>query len=384
MRHTYAFIFLGILAAASCSKESCMSGDNPLTGDIPIVFEASSSSSSDILTKSTAQEAGSPFSVSMEPVEDLWSQPQTKVTATTTANLSGFYLTVTSGSANTLVSTNSHYTLSSGTTFTPDAALCWPSSNPSYRFYASNQIMAASTGSVTVACPEDTDVVCARNTSPTYLKTNSLSMAHVYSRIGTIGISVPSGVSATLSGASVTAPKSGTYNIIGSSWSSKASSKSISLGASNDVWIVPGTYPMSVTFSLTDGYTTKSGIVRSGNVTFTTGMVNNITVNTTDCFSYSAGVTPSSATLEVGDTQSLAMTLTTSFGGSALSTRTVTGSATWSSSSTSVATVSSSGVVTARAEGTATITGTFSIGGTSVSATSVITVEDNNWSVVID
>ena len=384
MKHSYPTIIIGLLALVSCSKEISPANENIAKDEASIVFEASELDSDAPTTKSTFADSESPFSVICEPIKSTFGLPQTKVTATTSANLSGFYLTISSGSGNSLVSANNHYSLYSGTTFTPDSELCWPSSNPSYRFYASNLTMTASTGSVTVSCPEDTDVVCACNTSPSYFQKNTLTMGHVYSRIGALSINVPSGVTATLSSASVSAPKSGTYSLLNNSWASVASSKTISLNSSNDVWIVPGTYPMSVTFSLTDGYTTKSGITRSGNVAFTAGMVSSVKVSTSDCFTYVGVISPSSATLETGDTQSLAMTVKTYFSGVQLSERTVTSSATWTSSSSSVASVSSSGVVTAKAEGTATITGTTTIGGKTVTATCSVTVEDSNWSVVIE
>ena len=79
-------------------------------------------------------------------------------------------------------------------------------------------------------------------------------------------------------------------------------------------------------------------------------------------------VSPSSATLEVGRTLQLTATL---FGGNG---QELSGDVSWTSSTSSIASVTNSGLVTAVAEGAATITG--SAGGQSGRA--VVTVVDSS------
>ena len=77
-------------------------------------------------------------------------------------------------------------------------------------------------------------------------------------------------------------------------------------------------------------------------------------------------VTPTSLTLNLGETQSLTATVTPS--------NAADKSVTWSSSNTSVATVSSSGVVTAKGGGTATVTVTTNDGGWTASCAVTVNV----------
>ncbi len=314
----------------------------------------------------------------LEPVASGDEEATRAVSVTTQSNLTSFYLNTTAGTSESVVSTNVVFTGKSGGNYSATGGMYWPSDDPSYHFYASN-IQLQTTGSTyhLLTCPADQDVVYAYNASPAHRQVNSLAFNHVYGRIGTVSISVPDGYTATLTSAAITASKSGTFNVKTGSWASASTAQSISLSSSNDVWIVPGTYEMSATFTLSDGKTTQKGITRSGSVTISANKVNNIAVKVNDSYEYELTVTPSPATIYVGTTESFTATYATKFGGSVIASENVTSSATWSSSKTSVATVSS-GTVTGVALGTATVTASY----LSATATASVTIKQTGKLVI--
>lgn len=95
-----------------------------------------------------------------------------------------------------------------------------------------------------------------------------------------------------------------------------------------------------------------------------------VTVNVPSVSYTSLSVSPASASINVGDTKQLAVTAHYSDS----STKTVTSSATYSSSNSSVATVSTGGLVTGKANGSASITASYTEGGVNHTGSSAITV----------
>lgn len=95
-----------------------------------------------------------------------------------------------------------------------------------------------------------------------------------------------------------------------------------------------------------------------------------VTVN--DVLTYGLELSVTSATISVGNTKTIAANYITFTNGTRTSSKTVTSSASWSSSNPAVASVSG-GSVTAKANGSATITATYN----GYSATATVTVEDD-------
>lgn len=166
----------------------------------------------------------------------------------------------------------------------------WPASDPGLTsFYASNvsPTFAASGPTVTLAdC--NTDVVCAHAASPTYGVNCPLTFNHVLARVGTITLNTKSGyelssVTATLKNG-VTG---GTYNLRTGAWSSLGAGSDKSTGAfsgntsaqnsDNDIWLIPGTYTISLSYTLTKGDYVYNAVNKTGSVTILAGNTNNIT-----------------------------------------------------------------------------------------------------------
>lgn len=157
----------------------------------------------------------------------------------------------------------------------------WPSTDQKYAFYASNAAMTyATTGTTVSPANAGTDVVVAYlpYAASTYKVKNQLVFNHIYARIGAIAVNKPSGYD-SISNVSLalSAPVGGTYNIKTSTWTSKgtAAAQTLVVG-SNDVYVVPGTYDLSVAYTLTKGDYVES-FTKHANVDIQEGKINSIT-----------------------------------------------------------------------------------------------------------
>ena len=157
----------------------------------------------------------------------------------------------------------------------------WPSVDEKFAFYASNAAMTYAAAGTTVSpANAGTDVVVAYlpYSASTYKAKNELVFNHIFARIGAIAVNKPEGYDSisdvTLA---LSAPVNGTYNIKTSTWSSKgtAAAQSLVVGA-NDVYVVPGEYTLSVTYTLTKGEYVET-FTKSASVDIQEGKVNTIT-----------------------------------------------------------------------------------------------------------
>jgi len=102
------------------------------------------------------------------------------------------------------------------------------------------------------------------------------------------------------------------------------------------------------------------------------GYTGSATVTVNDVLTYDLELSMTSASISVGNTKAIAANYITFTNGTRTSSKTVTSSASWSSSNSAVASVSG-GSVTAKATGSATITAAYN----GYSATATVTVEDD-------
>lgn len=255
MKHAFRNILIVSLAAAfilGCSKEGArLESDGQILFNVDRSFEA---------------------------------QVETKATEVTTANLTGFYVTATTG---TIGSNETAAFSSVSFTGTPGGAYTggkyWPSSDPGYHFYASSLPMTFSAGACTVAATTTTDVICSYVASPSYKKSNSLTFSHILGRLGTLSVTPPGGY--TLSGLTVkiTPRVSGTYNLRsgaghndGTGWSGVAEGTEATLSSSdNQLYVVPGEYVLTFNYTLTKGDYVEV-FTKTGTISVLSGVTNNI------------------------------------------------------------------------------------------------------------
>lgn len=214
----------------------------------------------------------------------------TKVDAETASTLSSFNVIAATGTAGSSDASvwNAAFT-KSGSLY--KGGKYWPSSNPSYHFYASNMALTAAATGATVAAANTKDVVCAYlpATEVGYKSPNSLSFEHVFARIGDVTVSAATGY--TLSNVSITlVPKTGgTYNLFtgagktdGTGWSATANGSATAIAnatagtKSNDLYLVPGQYELTATWTATNGNYTQTFSNKKKTVSIVGGKVNKI------------------------------------------------------------------------------------------------------------
>lgn len=152
-----------------------------------------------------------------------------------------------------------------------------------YNYYVANQaITFASTGS-TLTVPGNSTDILAGCTSANSSTAPSVSLKHIFARTGTLTCNTQSGytisgVSWKITGSSTVNGTAGTYNIATGSWTSASSklSGATDITSSSDMYLIPGTYTITVSYTLTTGDYSQS-FTKSGNVTLVQGKVNNLT-----------------------------------------------------------------------------------------------------------
>ena len=165
-----------------------------------------------------------------------------------------------------------------------------------YNYYLSNKAITFASGGSTIVPTNDTDVIAGCTQAATNSTAPSVTMDHVFARTGTLTAKPESGY--TLSSVSCkiasksggTGGTAGTYNIATKTWSSITALSSTTLGSfsgsstsqltsSSDMYLTPGVYTITVTYTLSigdDKEWTKT-FTKSGDVTLVAGKVNSIT-----------------------------------------------------------------------------------------------------------
>lgn len=167
----------------------------------------------------------------------------------------------------------------SGTNYV--TGMYWPSVDPKYAFYASNMSgMQYSAGDVTLAVPDGSlDVICAYSPyqAGNYkASTVLLTFDHIFTRIGKVTISKPSDYdNLTVHSISLGAPVSGTYNLNTGTWTPGSSTSHSLENGANDVYVLPGTYTMTVNYTITKGDYSEA-FTKSASVSLVKGKINEI------------------------------------------------------------------------------------------------------------
>ena len=230
--------------------------------------------------------------------EDEFTLTTKAVTEVTTSNLSTIKVSATTGTAGSESAASSfdNVTFTKQTSGTNSGKFTggkyWPSSNPSYHFYASNVAMTFAAGGTTVApTATTTDIVCGYLASPTYNTQNTITMNHIFGRIGTCSVSSKDGYSISNVSVKITPniPKSAggtTYNIRTGTWSGTQAGTATEIantsGSSknNDFLLCPGTYTLTVGWTATkDNYSKTFSNKTSSSFSVPAGQTTNISLS---------------------------------------------------------------------------------------------------------
>ena len=176
----------------------------------------------------------------------------------------------------------------------------WPDSDPSYHFYASNAQMTANSGHApTVTVTDARDIVCAYLPAGKFRSTNRLIFEHILSRVDEMTVTAQEGYTASDIHISLTPKTGGTYDILAGAGREDATGWSdITDGATyfpfsalsittaggtihqslNDLYLVPGLYDITASFTLSKGDYNLTRKNATGSLTIKKGKINTIRV----------------------------------------------------------------------------------------------------------
>lgn len=250
MKKTVFVLAAFALLAASCTKEEAGKVNEPKE----IVLSVGDDNiDMNVQTKATAISAV-PSSLYLARTTGTWKSETTK-----------------NGSASMTVSSNK---INTGwyQTATPTA----------YNYYLANAAITFAAGGSTISAQNTTDVIAGCTQAATSSTTPSVTLDHVFARTGTLTCNTQTGY--TISGVSWkivsksggTGGTKGTYNIATKGWSSVTALSETAITSSSDMYLTPGAYTISVTYTLTKDAWTDT-FTKSGDVTLVAGKINNIT-----------------------------------------------------------------------------------------------------------
>lgn len=267
MRKTVFFYALTVSAGLFCLA-SCAKTESSVERDMPVGWAIAFSVDGDI--------------------PDYGLSTKASVVNTASLNTGGFNVTAVPGGSGAPAWTNVHFE-KSGTCFVSDKV--WPASNPGYHFYASNGTLSyVGEGACYLTVTNATDVVYALNTSPTFMATNALVFNHVFARIGDVTVTGEEGYTVSNVHLTVVPKTGGRFNMLsghgytdGTGWDNLTTGSAVELAnttgvtKSNDVWLVPGLYDFTFSWTATKGSYSESFTTTYRNGLLTAGRVNNIT-----------------------------------------------------------------------------------------------------------
>lgn len=139
----------------------------------------------------------------------------------------------------------------------------WPANDEKYIFYASNQIITPRNSGPEVTVSSNYDCLVARNLTPSYKATNTLTFKHVLSRIVECTITGPSGYTLSNAKLEIIPATEGKYNCGTQAYTDISNGSKVNLASSTgdrntmDLWTLPGSFDLSASYTLSKGDWTK-------------------------------------------------------------------------------------------------------------------------------
>ena len=167
---------------------------------------------------------------------NITAEVETKATAVTETDLTtyGFKASCVSGSAGSDSEVWSNVEFAKSGTYWKGGKY-WPTSDPTYRFYAvypKSYSMTAAAAAATISASNAHDIVCAYASSSTYKTTNTLTFNHIFARLGSVTVSAGSGYSISNITINITPKTGGTYNLRTGAWSNQTSGSATNIANS--------------------------------------------------------------------------------------------------------------------------------------------------------
>lgn len=152
-----------------------------------------------------------------------------------------------------------------------------------YNWYISNVPFTTSENTSLTVPDNSTDIVIGRLFGETS-STPTVTIGHIFARLCSVTVQAYSGYTVSSVSVTITPKTSGTYNLCSMSWTEgvDASTETIAESApgtkSNDIWLVPGEYTLTIgwTETISNYEKTFSGVTKT--VTLLPNRTNNLTI----------------------------------------------------------------------------------------------------------
>ena len=161
------------------------------------------------------------------------------------------------------------FTKGADTKYHANPAIYWPSTDPGYTFYAANAEVALSSGKYTISASTISDLVyCVA--AGVYKGSTSLQMKHIYARLGKVTLNSQEGYE--LSGVTLTLKsvhQKGTFTLPAGTtgngtWTASDAAADLAVSnGDNDLYVVPGIYDMTVSYTLKKGTTYSESFTKT-------------------------------------------------------------------------------------------------------------------------
>lgn len=210
---------------------------------------------------------------------------ETKATAVTSISGTYYFGATTGTSTEATKYSKTSATVSSNKIATGKYQTATPTA---YNWYVTNSSSLSVGANTTVSAANGTDVVCGRAAASTST-TPAVTLEHIFARTGTVSASCAasdaslSSVSYTIIGKSDINGTAGTYNLKTAAWTA-ASTKlttATALTGTSDMYLIPGTYTIVVTYTYTRGDYVNT-FTKSADVTLQKGKIHNIAITVPD------------------------------------------------------------------------------------------------------
>lgn len=186
------------------------------------------------------------------------------------SSLTQFYVSATTGTVGSEMEKWTSVSFTGSTLYS--GGKFWPHIDENYHFYAANGPMVFHNTSLTIAAVNTKDFVAAYLPTPTYKEQNLLTFDHIFARLGTVTLSAMPEYVITDVSIRITPKVSGTYNIRlgagqtdGTGWTSTSTGVETAIADScpgthsNDVWLVPGDYVLTASWTASRDWNSTTG-----------------------------------------------------------------------------------------------------------------------------
>lgn len=216
----------------------------------------------------------------------------------TTENLGDLYVSATTGSSSEAQVNGFTNVTFSKTNNEWKGGKYWPETDPGYHFYLSNSQLTYAAGGATISPSNaNSDIVTAYVASPTHRAKTNVELGHIFAQVGTVSMKAPAGWAVTNMKVSLQPVVSGTFNVKSNTWTNRGNAQSavyilgtasngvqISTeannatytGSDNDLWLLPGSYVLTASYTISKGDYSKVVNGVSCTVQLVQGRNNNI------------------------------------------------------------------------------------------------------------